>query len=250
MEEKKYPIGGFAPGHYSCKCGTCGETFRGDKRAVQCEPCALEAKARFDALSPEEQEEVIKRNVEAVNEVFKDWGRQPVAVWPLFVIDKATGERHEVNKIVYHPENEPEPHVWCDTWYGHHIIGKDCEWAVQGSPAAGGEFDRAAVESLMVDFAMFIDGGNTPKEYVTTDATTYLDKKLTQPRADLIREANNRDLDGVVINIDELWDEHSEYIDDDIDSLSRWAGSTVVDKEQFKKIVAKMWELFKQQKEK
>lgn len=37
---KEYPIGGFAPGNYSCKCSTCKKTFRGDKRAVQCEPCA------------------------------------------------------------------------------------------------------------------------------------------------------------------------------------------------------------------
>jgi hypothetical protein len=40
--EKKYPIGGYAPGNYSCKCATCGNEFRGDKRAVQCEPCAIE----------------------------------------------------------------------------------------------------------------------------------------------------------------------------------------------------------------
>jgi hypothetical protein len=42
MEEVKYPIGGFAPGDYMCKCVTCKEQFIGDKRAVQCEPCAIE----------------------------------------------------------------------------------------------------------------------------------------------------------------------------------------------------------------
>lgn len=42
MEDKKYPIGGYAPGNYTCKCCICGNTFRGDKRAVQCEPCAIE----------------------------------------------------------------------------------------------------------------------------------------------------------------------------------------------------------------
>lgn len=83
-----------------------------------------------------------------------------------------------------------------------------------------------------------------------TPAAAREEGKLTQSRADLIREANNRDLDGVAINLDELWDEHSEYIDDDIDSLSRWAGSSVVDKEQFRTMVAQLWELFKQQKEK
>ncbi len=49
------------------------------------------------------------------------------------------------------------------------------------------------------------------------------------------------------VDIDELWDEHSEHIDDDIDSLSRWAGSTVVDKEQFRELAAKLWERLNQQ---
>lgn len=41
MSDNKYPIGGYAPGNYTCKCTTCGERFMGDKRAVQCEPCAI-----------------------------------------------------------------------------------------------------------------------------------------------------------------------------------------------------------------
>lgn len=42
MEEIKYPVGGFAPGYYMCKCVNCKEEFKGDKRATQCEPCAIE----------------------------------------------------------------------------------------------------------------------------------------------------------------------------------------------------------------
>lgn len=38
-----YPIGGFAPGNYSCHCVICGKGFIGDKRAVQCEPCAIKS---------------------------------------------------------------------------------------------------------------------------------------------------------------------------------------------------------------
>lgn len=57
-----------------------------------------------------------------------------------------------------------------------------------------------------------------------------------------------REEDAVAI-FEELWDEHAEYIDDDIDSLSRWAGSTVVDKEQFKALLAQLWEAIKKQKE-
>lgn len=42
MENKsKYPIGGHAPGNYMCNCTTCKTQFQGDKRAVQCEPCAV-----------------------------------------------------------------------------------------------------------------------------------------------------------------------------------------------------------------
>jgi hypothetical protein len=40
-EPKQYPIGGYAPGFYSCKCVNCKIEFTGDKRAVQCEPCAI-----------------------------------------------------------------------------------------------------------------------------------------------------------------------------------------------------------------
>ena len=41
-EPKQYPIGGYAPGFYSCTCVTCKTHFQGDKRAVQCESCAIE----------------------------------------------------------------------------------------------------------------------------------------------------------------------------------------------------------------
>lgn len=41
-ESKQYPIGGCAPGFYSYTCVTCKKQFQGDKRAVQCEPCAIE----------------------------------------------------------------------------------------------------------------------------------------------------------------------------------------------------------------
>lgn len=79
MEEKKYPIGGYAPGSYHCNCCKCGTFFLGDKRAVECEPCAVTAKEKFDALSPEEQAEVMKMNIEVVNEMFKDWEKKPDA---------------------------------------------------------------------------------------------------------------------------------------------------------------------------
>ena len=33
-------IGWWAPGMYSCRCVNCGRTYMGDKRSVQCYPCA------------------------------------------------------------------------------------------------------------------------------------------------------------------------------------------------------------------
>lgn len=72
---EKYPIGGYAPGNYYCTCCICGSQFQGDKRAVECESCAVAAKAKFDALSPEEQEELMKRNAELINKKLMDLGK-------------------------------------------------------------------------------------------------------------------------------------------------------------------------------
>jgi hypothetical protein len=41
--KNQYPIGGFAPGFYNNQCKTCNHYFVGDKRATQCEICALES---------------------------------------------------------------------------------------------------------------------------------------------------------------------------------------------------------------
>lgn len=36
-------VGAFAPGGYICKCIACGEVFGGDKRALNCLNCAIDA---------------------------------------------------------------------------------------------------------------------------------------------------------------------------------------------------------------
>lgn len=41
-----WPLGGYAPGGYMNKCFDCGESFDGDKRAIQCLPCAVKATKR------------------------------------------------------------------------------------------------------------------------------------------------------------------------------------------------------------
>ena len=35
-------VGGFAIGKYCCECCKCKRTFLGDKRAIQCLPCAID----------------------------------------------------------------------------------------------------------------------------------------------------------------------------------------------------------------
>lgn len=66
--EPKYPVGGFAPDYYFGKCSTCGEHYQGDKRAFQCRPCGEKSQAEWDAMTPEQQEERLKKNAEAWNE--------------------------------------------------------------------------------------------------------------------------------------------------------------------------------------
>ena len=43
MTQIKYPILGYAPGKYQCRCSTCKDMFIGDKQSVICEPCAINA---------------------------------------------------------------------------------------------------------------------------------------------------------------------------------------------------------------
>ena len=43
MAEKKWPVGRYAPGNYSCKCVGCEQTFIGDKRATECHECVIQA---------------------------------------------------------------------------------------------------------------------------------------------------------------------------------------------------------------
>lgn len=57
--ENDYPIGGFAPGGYSCTCVDCKDTFLGDKRAVQCESCALDMYRQKTRLKLTDNNEVV-----------------------------------------------------------------------------------------------------------------------------------------------------------------------------------------------
>lgn len=71
----KYPIGGFAPGHYISKCVSCEQNFMGDKYARQCEPCAINAvndsntKALAELHKLKTALEKIKFSNDTINEV-------------------------------------------------------------------------------------------------------------------------------------------------------------------------------------
>lgn len=43
---KAWPLGGYAPGDYFCRCIHCAVEFTGDKRALQCLPCAVNSLKR------------------------------------------------------------------------------------------------------------------------------------------------------------------------------------------------------------
>jgi len=35
------------------------------------------------------------------------------------------GKIFEVNKYIFSDETH---NIWCNEWYGRHVIGQDCEW--------------------------------------------------------------------------------------------------------------------------
>lgn len=71
MTEQKYPIGGYAPGNYHNRCCTCERSFFGDKRAVQCEPCAVADQQKYNAMTHEERAAHDRKVVEAIKEAMQ-----------------------------------------------------------------------------------------------------------------------------------------------------------------------------------
>jgi hypothetical protein len=71
-ESKQYPIGGYAPGYYDCTCTTCKTKFTGDKRAFQCEPCAIKTTQEHpkQVLKQETIEDAAER-ISKINSVYE-----------------------------------------------------------------------------------------------------------------------------------------------------------------------------------
>lgn len=66
------PIGGYAPGPYYGNCVTCKQEFQGHKHARQCRPCAVKAHEAFEALTEEQQAELIQRNADVAAKFFQE----------------------------------------------------------------------------------------------------------------------------------------------------------------------------------
>lgn len=57
-------------GNYGNTCCQCKKPFTGHKRRPICKVCKTINEEEFNKLSPQEQEDVIKRNLEAAQEFF------------------------------------------------------------------------------------------------------------------------------------------------------------------------------------
>lgn len=223
--EKKYPIGGYAPGNYECKCCICGNMFTGDKRAVQCEPCLVSDKKKFDALSPAHQELLVKRHAAMAN---------------IMLTYKGSGEQIIANQEAGMPLEEAIFQAGYTSGYdngyerGKREAGHGTVWvkASEFEIEYGPNYYAKWLDGKVKANGRFQDDGtfiwNVPG-YIPIGRNEYdhlfiLDESPGEKKVDP----------------DELWDEFSEHIDDDIDSLSKVAGSSVMTKEGFKKMMEKV----------
>ena len=53
-EQRKWPVGGYAPGLYICECRKCSQRFQGDKRAYECPDCVIQRLIALPAAAPAE----------------------------------------------------------------------------------------------------------------------------------------------------------------------------------------------------
>ena len=106
----QYPINGFAPGHYNCVCYACDEVFTGDKRAICCEPCALDiiVKGAEDFARKQHGDQLygngepyVDGHVAKVVEVLKQFEAHPIHIaagWLHDVIEDTPTTRQDVSR--------------------------------------------------------------------------------------------------------------------------------------------------------
>ena len=66
----------------------------------------------------------VTQNAEATKE--EDLQKVKDVIRPRLSVKSHTGDTYTVHKYIL--DNEGKQHIWCNEWYGHHVIGVDCEW--------------------------------------------------------------------------------------------------------------------------
>jgi hypothetical protein len=210
--QNKYPIGGYAPGNYTCICCICKKEFQGDKQAVQCEPCAVktttsESDARQTPPSFNEMIGLIKK-------LFTDYLEDVVKSKP-DEIEKAW-ERYKTLNHLYQDNRTTTGAVWVKAPDFNHQ--PNVAYHAKDSKFKGaGTFDK---------YNNFRWGDGSVTAALDQDNLFILDESPSKERE--------------AVDPDELWDEFSEYIANDIDSCQEVAGSSVMTKQGFKKMMEKI----------
>jgi hypothetical protein len=107
-EPKQYPIGGFAPGNYMNNCITCKQSFMGDKRATQCETCAIEmvntkvevnSKGGVEIVKQETLEEAAERYANEWEEIHPTLSSEDMTPIAVSKIDFIAGANYYAEKM-------------------------------------------------------------------------------------------------------------------------------------------------------
>ncbi len=69
-------------GNYLNNCSICKLDYAGPKRSVVCYRCETEAKAKWDALTPEQQEKELAEKYQMLNEFFAKLKKEQVDTPP------------------------------------------------------------------------------------------------------------------------------------------------------------------------
>ena len=76
-----------------------------------------------------------------------------------------TGEIVSVRKYVK-SENPAEQHIWSNEWYGHHVIGYDCEWCEgDKQPDTGGKCNKHGVNHRVCANCYYYFKGESEFDY-------------------------------------------------------------------------------------
>lgn len=67
VELKPWPLAGYTPGPYSCKCLSCDKEFQGDKRATFCLECSV--------LSAKIEKADLRRKLDVAREAYSKAAR-------------------------------------------------------------------------------------------------------------------------------------------------------------------------------